>query len=175
MANKPLIEAYIEDNYPYDMENQNSIEKLQIDAIPWTKWFETWLIKSIESLPKADTYELSLRLASDREIAALNSKYRQKSQPTDVLAFAALESTLITPLELTQSLYLGDIIISLDTAYQQAQEQNHSLTTEVAWLASHGFLHLLGWDHPNDDSLNKMLQKQAKLLKSVQIVSKVSV
>ena len=175
MTNQFAIEAYIENNYSYESKNHHSIDRSLIDAIPWEKWLKIWLTDSIASLPQANIYELSLRLTGDREIAALNSQYRQKSQPTDVLAFAALESSLIVPVELTQSLYLGDIVISLDTAYQQALEQKHSLVTELAWLASHGLLHLIGWDHPDDDSLNKMLQKQAKLLKLVEIISKVSV
>ena len=82
-----------------------------------------------------------------------------------------MESEVIFSLELTESLYLGDIVISLDTAHQQAKEQHHSLVTEIAWLASHGLLHLIGWDHPDDYSLNKMLQKQAFLLKLLEITN----
>jgi probable rRNA maturation factor len=66
-------------------------------------------------------------------------------------------------------LYLGDIVISIDTAQQQAQKQGHTLLTELAWLASHGLLHLLGWDHPDEESLERMLKQQVKLLKSVGI------
>ena len=52
-------------------------------------------------------------------------------------------------------------------ARRQAQQQNHSLETELAWLASHGLLHLLGWDHPDDDSLIEMLAQQENLLKTI--------
>lgn len=169
------IEAYVENNYPNSGDNQNFISHSDIDSIPWSDWFGVWLDSLVDSLPQAKSYELSLRLTCDRQMTEFNSQYRNKNQPTDVLAFAALESSLIVPLELTQSLYLGDIVISLDTAYQQAQEQSHSLVTEIAWLATHGLLHLIGWDHPDDDSLNEMLQKQANLLKLVENTSKVSV
>lgn len=159
-------EIYLEDNYSY---NDLVIDKQQVRAIVWSKWFNIWLNALDEELPQASGYELSLRLCSDREIATFNQQYRQKDRPTDVLAFAALESELILPQEFVESLYLGDIIISLDTANEQAREQQHSLVIELAWLAAHGLLHLLGWDHPDNSSLSKMLQKQANLLKLVEI------
>lgn len=165
MTTKIITEAYIENNYFHDGNQPSQIDINEIEGIPWSQWFDTWLTALAKTLPRANGYELSLRLTSDREITTFNNQYRQKNKPTDVLAFAALESELITPLELSESLYLGDIIISLDTAQRQAQAQDHSLVIELAWLASHGFLHLLGWDHPDDTTLTEMLQKQANLLK----------
>ncbi len=64
-------------------------------------------------------------------------------------------------------LYLGDIVISVDTANRQATEQGHPLQTELAWLATHGLLHLLGWDHPDETSLLQMLERQAVLLQQI--------
>jgi len=91
--------------------------------------------------------------------------YRHKDQPTDVLAFAALETDSVLPPELlaVEPLYLGDIVISLDTAERQAQAEGHSLLHETIWLTAHGFLHLLGWDHPDDQSLEAMLTQQGAL------------
>jgi probable rRNA maturation factor len=66
-------------------------------------------------------------------------------------------------------LYLGDIVISIETARQQAQQQEHPLPTELAWLAAHGLLHLLGWDHPDEESLSQMLKQQVILLKTIGI------
>ena len=169
MATKLNTEAYIENNYPESGEDKTILDRHEIKKIPWSEWFNIWLTDLRDSLPQAKSYELTLRLTSDREIATFNSQYRQKNQPTDVLAFAALENDLIPPLEFTESLYLGDILISLDTANRQASQQHHSLVVELAWLASHGLLHLLGWDHPDDYSLDKMLQRQANLLKLVAI------
>ncbi|MEO0935438.1 MAG: rRNA maturation RNase YbeY, partial [Cyanobacteria bacterium J06641_2] len=68
-----------------------------------------------------------------------------------------------------EPLYLGDIIVSVDTARKQAIQQGHSLKIELAWLASHGFLHLIGWDHPDEESLQRMLRKQVMLLKTLGI------
>jgi probable rRNA maturation factor len=67
----------------------------------------------------------------------------------------------------SEPLYLGDIAISIDTAQRQAQQQGHSLKTELAWLAAHGFLHLLGWDHPDEESLTQMLDRQETLLQAI--------
>ena len=63
-----------------------------------------------------------------------------------------------------EALELGDIVISLDTAARQAPEHGHSLEQELLFLASHGLLHLLGWDHPDDASLAAMLARQERLL-----------
>ena len=106
-------------------------------------------------------------------IAALNADWRDKPGPTDVLAFAAQDDDLdgAPPMPLppdlmaddddasddeagdSEPLELGDIVISLDTASRQAGEHGHSLERELLFLASHGLLHLLGWDHPDDDAL----------------------
>lgn len=143
-----------------------------ISTSTWESWIYQWLeVLEAELLP-ASTYELTLRLTNDTEIQSLNAQYRAQNQPTDVLAFAALEvdfPEMPLPMQQSVPLYLGDIVISVDTAYRQAQQQGHSLQTELAWLASHGLLHLLGWDHPNEESLTKMLNQQKMLLRIVEL------
>ena len=59
---------------------------------------------------------------------------------------------------------LGDIVISVPTAIRQARENNIDLFRELRWLATHGLLHLLGWDHSDEESLNNMLLNQEQLL-----------
>lgn len=135
-----------------------------IDAIPWSNWLNVWM-QSLSGENQANQVcEMSLRLTCNRQMQALNSHYRSIDKPTDVLAFAATESSIILPPGIDEPLYLGDIVISLDTANQQAQSQNHPLVVELAWLSSHGLLHLLGWDHPDEHSLNSMLQRQSQLI-----------
>lgn len=153
--------------YVESLDASNLCGENSLKYLPWKYWFETWLESLKETLPVANGYEVSLRLTSDREIQVLNSQYRQKNQPTDVLAFAALEVSIPIPIEFDEPVYLGDIIISLDTAMKQALTHHHSLESELAWLASHGLLHLIGWDHPDEASLTKMLKKQQDLLKLV--------
>ena len=142
-----------------------------ISAADWETWFRKWLEILQPDIPISQNYELSLRLTGDREIQTLNSQYRHQDKPTDVLAFAALEVNFPQPevVDYTLPLYLGDIVISIETAFRQATQQGHPLTTELAWLAAHGFLHLLGWDHPDEKSLRQMLKQQLFLLNSVDI------
>ncbi|HEY9853389.1 MAG TPA: rRNA maturation RNase YbeY [Leptolyngbyaceae cyanobacterium] len=150
---------------------ETSSQSTGIDSETWQNWFSTWLETLQPDISPAQSYELSLRLTDDSEIQTLNAQYRQQNKPTDVLAFAALEVDSPQPEELLEllPLYLGDIVISVDTASRQAQENGHPLSTELAWLAAHGLLHLLGWDHPDEDSLNGMLNQQNNLLETINL------
>jgi probable rRNA maturation factor len=150
----------------------------------WEIWFHRWLnllqpqaVAAGQPLHRQSAYELSLRLTDDREIQTLNRQYRHQDQPTDVLAFAALEvdcPTGLPDMATKLPLYLGDIAISVETATRQAHQQGHSLPAELAWLAAHGLLHLLGWDHPDDKSLLRMLNQQQALLEAVGLAGQMS-
>ena len=141
-----------------------------ISAETWENWFHRWLEILDPQLPSAPGYEIGLRLTDDAEIQALNHQYRHQNKPTDVLAFAALEVDFPQFAEIpAEPLYLGDIVVSINTAQRQAQQQEHSLPTELAWLAAHGLLHLLGWDHPDEETLMEMLKQQVILLKAISI------
>ena len=127
-----------------------------LDESAWLQQLEHWLNDI------CGDSSLGLRFTDDATIADLNSAWRQKTGPTDVLSFAALDDAgdwMEGP-----SIELGDIVVSLETARRQAQEQGHNLQRELRWLVSHGLLHLLGWDHPDDDSLAAMLALQERLL-----------
>lgn len=140
-----------------------------IEAHTWQNWFECWLQQLQPDASPIRAYELSLRLTEDTEIQSLNAQYRSRDQPTDVLSFATLEAATPLPLEVLMAtpLYLGDIVISVETAQRQAEQQGHGFAWEVAWLAVHGLLHLLGWDHPDDLSLKRMLDQQDALLRAI--------
>ena len=157
---------YVENIYEGNL-NRDSVDAVNI--ISRTNWLRIWMQYLNPSLNEPLGYELGLRLTSDSQIRLLNSQYRGIDKPTDVLAFAATESTIALPADLDEPLYLGDIIVSLDTAWRQAKEQNHSLITELAWLTSHGLLHLLGWDHPDDLTLKEMLEQQARLIELLEL------
>ena len=174
MSGSSLCAIAVELNLQELNNNQtDSLGQLSpISSNDWQYWLEIWLTSLHDQLPESDAYELTLRLTDDAEIQGLNTQYRQQNKPTDVLAFASLEAEvpIFTPTN-PEPLYLGDIVISVETAIRQAQQHDHSLTVELAWLASHGLLHLLGWDHPDDDSLEEMLAEQANLLKQVGLIS----
>jgi len=110
----------------------------------------------------AEQISLGIQFCDDTTIAALNAQWRQQPQATDVLSFAALEGD--PPMGEGPCLELGDIIVSVETARRQADEQGHDLVRELRWLVSHGLLHLLGWDHPDEEQLTAMLQCQERLL-----------
>jgi probable rRNA maturation factor len=151
-----------------DVQEEGAIAS-PISQDTWNNWFQIWLAALAPDLSPIDAYELSLRLTTDAEIHQLNAHYRKVDRPTDVLSFSAMESGITLPISLLaeEPFPLGDIIISLDTAAAQAQQRNHTLTQELAWLATHGLLHLLGWDHPDEAQLQKMLQQQVNLLQTV--------
>ena len=169
------IEVNVENFYgiaqqsPDDSHQPQIAVSGEISAETWETWFSVWLENQAEDVPVACGYEVSLRLTGDDEMQSLNFQYRQQDRSTDVLSFAALEVDYPQPEEMSSSepLYLGDIVISIDTAHRQAQQQGHSLKTELAWLTAHGFLHLLGWDHLDEESLTQMLDRQEILLQRI--------
>lgn len=142
----------------------------------WQWHFNSWSVAIPAGLSPIEAYEVGLTLTDDPEIQELNRTYRQQDKPTDVLAFAALEAAepLIPELLAVEPLPLGDIVISLETAQRQAAEAGHSLGQELVWLAAHGFLHLLGWDHPDGASLAAMLDRQRELIQIFPVEGKKS-
>ena len=91
----------------------------------------------------------TLRIVSDRNIRALNRRYRDRDRATDVLAFPAdpVPAELLSGAE---SDYLGDLVVSAETAARQARDAGVELGDEIRVLAVHGYLHLLGYDHERD-------------------------
>ena len=139
-----------------------------ISQAEWEAWFVQWLQRLDPQLSPINTYGVGLCLTLDPQMQQFNAQFRHRDQPTDVLAFASLEREALPPqIWQSQPLELGDIIISLETAYRQSAEHQHSFKQEVAWLASHGLLHLLGWDHPTPTRLEEMLAQQDQLLQQV--------
>ena len=134
----------------------------------WSAQLGRWLNDLQNELPdglRSAAYSLGLRLTGDSAIAELNQLWRHHCGPTDVLAFAALEEAPPGDRDHDLPLELGDIVISFETAARQADELGEALERELLFLASHGLLHLLGWDHPDDASLQSMLERQERLLR----------
>ena len=91
--------------------------------------------------------EISVTFVDDVEIARLNEQYRNKPQPTDVLSFPLGENGKYDVNQETGAAMLGDIVISMQRAMEQASLYGHSLQREVAYLTVHSMFHLLGYDH----------------------------
>ena len=115
------------------------------------------------ALPKAPpaTFAVDMSFICDEEIAQLNRDYRHKNKPTDVLSFSQWEGDApFFAVPAGESLPLGDLVISVETAQRQATELGHSLPQEIEFLAVHGALHLLGYDHIRDSDRRVMWQWQ---------------
>lgn len=97
--------------------------------------------------------EVSVLLTGDAEIRAYNRQYRGKDKATDVLSFPAAEQAAGVA---------GDLVISLETAYREAQEQGHPLDTEIRILLLHGLLHLAGYDHEQDDGTMQRTERRLR-------------
>lgn len=114
--------------------------------------------------------EVSLLLTNNEEIQELNRDYRNLDQATDVLSFPIYEreeiEALLKDQEGPELILLGDIIISMERAGEQAHEYGHSLKREVAYLFVHGLLHLLGYDHLEEDEKKEMRTREEEILKS---------
>ena len=106
-----------------------------------------------KALPKhaqvPENSEVSVVLVDDHEIATLNSVYRHKDGPTDVLSFPIGEE-ILDELGEANGFLLGDVVISADRTIFQATELGHSVEREFAFLLVHGILHLLGHEHDED-------------------------
>ena len=112
--------------------------------------------------------ELSLTLTSDRAIRRLNRDYRGIDAATDVLSFSQIEQagTVSNPLAVKNraGVPLGDVVISIDTAIQQALEYRVSPASRLRQLLIHGFLHLLGYDHERSPSEARRMFARARAL-----------
>ncbi|UTB80590.1 rRNA maturation RNase YbeY [Staphylococcus carnosus] len=110
-----------------------------------------------------DDAELSVTFVNKQEIQETNRDYRNKDKVTDVISFALEEDEPdIEGLDMPR--VLGDIIICADVAKEQAEEYGHSFERELGFLALHGFLHLLGYDHMNEADEKEMFGRQKLIL-----------
>jgi len=128
-------------------------------------------LEHIEALIKRifthEKQRLSMQLifVSQEEIHRLNLAYRQIDKPTDVLSF---------PNDDPKDRSLGDVFISIEQATKQAQDYGHSLDREIGFLAVHGYLHLLGYDHHTKEEETVMIQKQEEILAQADLERKAS-
>jgi len=124
-----------------------------------------------------EDYEVSISFVDNEEIRSLNKEYRGIDKETDVLSFPMLDF-VDEELEeededaeyIDEELPLGDIVISMEKASEQAQDYGHSQERELAFLLVHGMLHLLGYDHESEAEEKEMFEKQEAVLKEMGLV-----
>ncbi|AKL92014.1 rRNA maturation RNase YbeY [Staphylococcus capitis] len=132
------------------------------------EWYEQ--IDSLLTFAKKQEHidseaELSVTFVDKDEIQNINKMYRDKDKVTDVISFALEEDEPeIDMNELDIPRVLGDIIICTDVAHEQAENYGHSFERELGFLALHGFLHLLGYDHMTDEDEKEMFGRQDAIL-----------
>ena len=115
---------------------------------------------ALRRLIEREDWELTVSLVGEEQMRQLNRTWRNIDAPTDVLSFPMLEEGFDDNL-------LGDVVICLPVAEKQAKEYGHGLSRELAFLAVHGILHLLGRDHENDIEREMMEREQEALLDSM--------
>ncbi|MCP3961721.1 MAG: rRNA maturation RNase YbeY [bacterium] len=120
-----------------------------------------------ELAPRAESF--AVRFVSDREMRRLNSAFRRRDEPTDVLSFSGDFDSASRPApadgdvaDLESGLHLGDVVISVPTSRRQADHLGHSVETELRILLLHGVLHCLGHDHETDGGDMNRLERRLR-------------
>ena len=138
----------------------NIIVDLQLacdnQALPEAADFQRWAEAAL--MPYQKPFELTIRLVNIAESRQLNHQYRGKDKATNVLSF---------PFEVPDGIaldLLGDLIICVDVVEQEALEQNKNVNDHWAHMVVHGCLHLLGFDHIDDDEANEMEALETKVI-----------
>ena len=150
-----------------------SMENAQ-DKIELGEYLEQRLQDGLNAVAKLheldDMTEVDITIVDDEEIHQLNRDYRGVDRPTDVLSFALDEDDEDEPELLEGQLHLlGDIIISAETATRQAEGFGHGLEREIVYLAVHGLLHLLGYDHMVEEDKVIMRAKEEEALRAINL------
>ena len=113
--------------------------------------------------------EISVTIVDNEEIHQINLKHRGIDRATDVLSFPLIDFEKESLPTDGSKIYLGDIIISIERAMEQAKEHGHSIDREVGFLTAHSMLHLLGYDHMVEDEEKVMFKKQEEILNNLNL------
>ena len=147
---------------PVYLTDHNTGSKISVDTRQMISRAEQLL-----ALCQASDQNLSILLVDDEEMTAMNSRYRGKNVPTNVLSFPFLDGAdaSLSALPVKE---LGDIVISIDTAQREAVAYRQTLSTRIIWLLTHGLLHLMGYDHERSaEDAALMEEKEAELLSCI--------
>ena len=123
-------------------------------------------LKSLQYEEFNEDCEISLSIVTNGEIHDINKQFRNIDSPTDVLSFPQLTFEEGEEADVNENgeIVLGDIIISIDRAKEQAEEYGHSLKRELAFLSVHSMLHLMGYDHMVPEEEEDMFRRQKEIL-----------
>ena len=138
----------------FEIINDTDNEVLELEKL---NSYIDYVVKELE----LEKCEFNIIIIDNERIHEINNMYRGVDRETDVISFA-LEDNM--DVEYKDFRLLGDIYISIEKCYQQAEEYGHSREREICFLATHGILHLLGYDHMEPDDEKEMFDLQNKLL-----------
>ena len=125
---------------------------------------------SQEKLSNKNLY-INVVLTNPYNIRKMNNQYRNIDKETDVLSFPMFEKEELEKLENANQDILGDIVISIEKVKEQAVEYEHSFERELAYMAVHGFYHLMGYDHMVENDKKEMRQKEENILEKLKILN----
>ena len=145
-------------NYPEELEFPADIEKNVRAAA-----------EKVGELYGVENGEVSVTLTNNEYIHTLNKQYRGIDRPTDVLSFALNESEEPVVEDGPDVNVLGDLVISVERAKEQAADYGHSVKREIAFLTVHGMLHLLGYDHMEEEDRIEMEAEQRFVMEKLGI------
>lgn len=117
----------------------------------------------------SDNCEVSVTIVDNEDIHQINLKHRGIDRATDVLSFPLIDFKKESLPTYGSKIYLGDIIISIERAIEQANEYGHSIDREVGFLTAHSMLHLLGYDHMVENEEKVMFKKQEEILNNLNL------
>ena len=120
--------------------------------------------KALEYEEFSRVAEVSVTAVDEEEIQRLNAEWRDKDSVTDVLSFPALDDSDEIVAFDDEAIVLGDIVLCMKRCREQAEEFGHSMEREVAYLTAHSTLHLLGYDHMEEDEEKEMVKKQGEIV-----------
>lgn len=122
------------------------------------------LRSQVPALPQGGSYSVTILLTNDAEVKSLNKKYRGKNKPTNVLSFP--DGTVEDKIK-----QLGDVALAYETIAREAKEQDKTMKAHVTHLTIHGVLHLLGYDHENENDAKTMESLETAILSSMGIAN----
>lgn len=131
-------------------------------SLPSLEQFQSWVDTTIQSITEKE-FELTIRIVNSDESQQLNNQYRGKNKPTNVLSF---------PFEVPEGIdlnLLGDLVVCAPVVQEEASEQKKTLVDHWAHMVIHGCLHLLGYDHINDDEAEEMETLEINILAKLTI------
>ncbi|WP_271629676.1 rRNA maturation RNase YbeY [Caldicellulosiruptor sp. DIB 104C] len=149
---------------------QNQQDKYQIDE-SISRIIENSVLNTLKIFMDDENYEISVMIVDNQFIKELNKHYRSIDRETDVLSFPIFEfknGELQEDIAIVEEeIPLGDIVISIEKAYEQAKEFGHSVEREIAYLTVHSVLHLLGFDHIEEDDRRLMRKYEEMVLEGM--------